>query len=703
MANRLLHETSPYLLQHAQNPVDWWPWCEEALATAQRENKPIFLSIGYAACHWCHVMERESFENEEIAKLLNAFFVSIKVDREERPDLDQIYMQAVMAMRGGQGGWPLSAFLTPAGDAFFGGTYWPPHERMGMPGFDHVLQRVAAAWHEQREQVLSQSREVTSWLQEQAAAGVSPSNDQTSVDRDLLRRATERLYQSFDFQWGGFGEAPKFPHSMHLDFLLRARLGGDLAPSLRAETALDMVRLNLDGMAYGGMYDQLGGGFARYSVDERWLVPHFEKMLYDNALLTPVYCNFFRQTGEPRFATVARETLDYLLSDMHDPAGGFHSSEDADSEGEEGKFYVWSQSEIEAALGPAADEFCRYYGITRGGNFEGHNILFNPRLPGGLKPDTKGFEETPQLRESKTRLLALRNQRIRPGKDDKVLTSWNALAISAFAAGAITFGEPRFRDAAREALHFVLYRMRSPEGRLLHTFRKGESKQPGFLDDYSYLINACLDLYEVDFDESLVETAGRLADEMLLLFSDPAGGSLFYTANDVPQLIARMKDQHDSSIPSGNSAAACGLLRLAQLTGLERYRQRGEQIIAAARALMERAPLAVGQMLVAAWNQINQQELLVVVCPNAAVRESAAKQLNRYWLPQANLALRIATESNNQSPLLDHLFTGRDCVGGQPTLYHCSGTSCLAPIVGLEQIEKQLEALSKSAAPVAKS
>jgi len=327
MANRLVHETSPYLLQHAHNPVNWWAWSEEALATARREDKPIFLSIGYAACHWCHVMERESFENPAIAELLNRDFISIKVDREERPDLDQVYMQAVMAMRGGQGGWPLSAFLTPEGHAFFGGTYWPPRERMGMPGFDHVLQRVAAAWREQRSEVLRQSQEVTAWLQEQTTAAAPAA----AVDAELLGRATDRLYQSFDFQWGGFGDAPKFPHSMHLDFLLRAALSGDLAANLRSETAREMVRLNLDAMAYGGMYDHLGGGFARYSVDERWLVPHFEKMLYDNALLAPVYCNFYRQTGQPRFAAVARETLDYLLREMRDAAGGFHSSEDADS------------------------------------------------------------------------------------------------------------------------------------------------------------------------------------------------------------------------------------------------------------------------------------------------------------------------------------------------------------------------------------
>ncbi len=408
MANRLAHETSPYLLQHAHNPVDWWPWCAEALELARREDKPIFLSIGYAACHWCHVMERESFENEAIAQRLNRDFISIKVDREERPDLDQLYMQAVMAMRGGQGGWPLSAFLTPEGHAFFGGTYWPPQERMGMPGFDHVLERVAAAWRDQREQVLSQSREVTSWLQAQ----VTPPPAAEELDASRLRRAAESLYRSFDFQWGGFGEAPKFPHSMHLDFLMRVERAGDLPSSLRAETAREMVRLNLDAMACGGMYDHLGGGFARYSVDERWLVPHFEKMLYDNALLAPVYANFFRLTGQERFATVARETLDYLLRDMRDEAGGFHSSEDADSEGEEGKFYVWSQREIEALLGPAAAEFCRYYGVTPGGNFEGHNILYNPRLPQKLQadPDTK---PTAELNAARERLLEARGMRIR--------------------------------------------------------------------------------------------------------------------------------------------------------------------------------------------------------------------------------------------------------------------------------------------------
>ncbi|MFN9365863.1 MAG: thioredoxin domain-containing protein [Planctomycetota bacterium] len=692
MANRLVHETSPYLLQHAHNPVNWWAWSEEALATARREDKPIFLSIGYAACHWCHVMERESFENPAIAELLNRDFISIKVDREERPDLDQVYMQAVMAMRGGQGGWPLSAFLTPEGHAFFGGTYWPPRERMGMPGFDHVLQRVAAAWREQRSEVLRQSQEVTAWLHEQTTAAAPAA----AVDAELLGRATDRLYQSFDFQWGGFGDAPKFPHSMHLDFLLRAALSGDLAANLRSETAREMVRLNLDAMAYGGMYDHLGGGFARYSVDERWLVPHFEKMLYDNALLAPVYCNFYRQTGQPRFAAVARETLDYLLREMRDAAGGFHSSEDADSEGEEGKFYVWSKAEIEAELGSAAADFCRHYGVSAGGNFEGHNILFNPRLPKGLSLEP-GEELNRELQAARARLLEVRSRRVRPGKDDKILTSWNALAISALATGAMTFAEPRYHNAAREALRFLLFQLRDPEGRLLHAWREGIAKQPGFLDDYSYLLTACLDLYEVECDESLVETAQRLADELLHLFSDPAGGALFYTANDAPQLITRLKDQHDSSLPSGNSAAACGLLRLAQLTGLARYRQRAEQIIAATRPLLERAPLAVGQMLVAAWKQVQPNEELVLLTANQAGRDEGLRLLHRHWLPQAVFAVRAATDNGSQSPRLDHLFQGRECRGGQPTLYHCRGNQCLAPVIGSEAIEQYLADLSSGA------
>lgn len=692
MANRLAHETSPYLLQHAHNPVNWWPWSDEALAAARREDKPIFLSIGYAACHWCHVMERESFENPEIAALLNRDFISIKVDREERPDLDQIYMQAVMAMRGGQGGWPLSAFLTPEGHAFFGGTYWPPRERMGMPGFDHVLGRVAAAWREQRDAVQRQSREVTAWLQEQVSAAAPAA----AVDAGLLRKATGQLYRGFDFQWGGFGEAPKFPHSMHLDFLLRAAHSGDLAENLRGETAREMVRLNLDAMACGGMYDHLGGGFARYSVDERWLVPHFEKMLYDNALLVPVYCNFYRQTGQNRFAVVARETLDYLLRDMRDAEGGFHSSEDADSEGEEGKFYVWSKAEIEAELGPVASEFCRYYGVTAGGNFEGHNILFNPQLPSDVAGEPAG-DLTPALQAARSRLLAVRSRRIRPGKDDKVLTSWNALAISALAAGAITLAEPRYAEAAREALRFILFQMRGPDGRLLHAWRQGTAKQPGFLDDYSYLLNACLDLYEFDCDESLVETAQQLADDLLHLFSDPAGGGLFYTANDAPQLIARLKDQHDSSLPSGNSASACGLLRLSHLTGLARYRQRAEQIIVAAQPLLERAPLGVGQMLVAAWSLVQPTEELVLVAPDRAGREAGLRLLHRHWLPQAAIAARSTTDGGNQSPRLDRLFSGRECIAGQPTLYHCRSSQCHPPIVGSLAIQQYLAALGSGA------
>ena len=497
MTNRLAKETSPYLLQHAENPVDWYPWNDEALALARQRDCPIFLSIGYSACHWCHVMEHESFEDAEIAAVLNQHFVPIKVDREERPDLDQIYMAAVQLMTG-HGGWPMSVFLTPNLKPFFGGTYWPPTARRGMPGFDQVLRAVGDAWENRREQATQQAEMLTERIELYVAAVES---GEDAAGEPTLRAAATRLEQAFDFTNGGFGSAPKFPHPMTLDVLLRTWL------RTGRSSWLDLVRLNLDKMAQGGIYDHLGGGFARYSVDRRWLVPHFEKMLYDNAQLTSVYVDAFTATGERRYASVARETLDYVLREMTDSDGGFHSTEDADSEGVEGKFYVWTPAQIQAVLDESlAERFCYVYDVSDAGNFEhGCSILNLPKTMDQVAK-IKGWDHddlTRQMEEAKLQLMEVRRERIRPGKDDKVLASWNGLMIHAMARAGGALAENRYVQAAANAANFVLQEMRDEQGRLLHSWRDGQSRFLGYLDDYACVVNALVSVYEATADEAL--------------------------------------------------------------------------------------------------------------------------------------------------------------------------------------------------------
>ena len=492
MPNHLAGESSPYLLQHKDNPVDWYPWGPEALGRARAEQKPIFLSIGYSACHWCHVMEHESFENPRIARLVNEHFIPIKVDREERPDLDQIYMNAVQMLTG-RGGWPMSMFLTPDLQPFYGGTYWPDTSRGGMPGFDQVLEAVAAAWRDRRGEMTAQAAELTQHLR---AAPIPVATEGELSDR-LLRQAETALERTFDPRHGGFGGAPKFPHPMDLRLLLR------IWKRKPRDSVLQVVTTTLDKMAAGGIYDHLGGGFHRYSVDERWLVPHFEKMLYDNALLVGAYTEAFLASGPADYARVARETLDYLLRDMTDPAGGIYSTEDADSEGEEGKFYVWTPAEVEAVLGPAAAEiFCYVYDVSDAGNFEHSNIL---NLPKTIEQCAKIKQLDPDklradLAAWRAKLLEARGKRVRPGRDDKVLVSWNGLAIDALALAAGALDEPRYLAAAIAAADFILTRMRRPDGRLLHTWR-GEAKLDAYLDDYAALVGGLVSLYEAGFDE----------------------------------------------------------------------------------------------------------------------------------------------------------------------------------------------------------
>jgi uncharacterized protein len=589
MSNRLAEEISPYLLQHAENPVDWQPWGDAAFATAAAQQKPVFLSIGYSACHWCHVMAHESFENAAVAELLNQHFVSIKVDREERPDIDQVYMEAVQMMTS-RGGWPLSVFLTPAGEPFFGGTYWPLPGRQGMAGFDTVLRAVRDAWQERRTDVFQQARQITTLLAHEA----DKSQDAAPPNHELLEAAETALIQTFDAQHGGFGPAPKFPRAIDLGLLLdRYRRTG-------RDDLLHVVTFSLDRMAAGGIYDHLGGGFHRYSVDDHWLVPHFEKMLYDNAMLAGLYLDAWQVTGTPRYATVVRETLDYLLRDMADPAGGFYSAEDADSEGEEGKFYLWTSDELQQALGrERADVFTTLYGVTAPGNFEGRNILHQPQPVAdaadglGLTPD----ELARRLAADRDTLLAVRNGRVRPACDDKVLVSWNGLTIDTLARAGALLEEPRYRNAAAAAADFVMNQLRDAQGRLLHCWRRGQARHQALLDDYASLIGALVTLAETQELRRWLGAAKALADDMLAHFRDAHRGDFFYTADDQPPLLVRKKDVWDSAVPSGAGLAATALLRLARIDSRDEYRRAAEATLRATAGTVAQIPMACGQLL----------------------------------------------------------------------------------------------------------
>ncbi|HEY4232153.1 MAG TPA: thioredoxin domain-containing protein [Lacipirellulaceae bacterium] len=692
MSNRLATETSPYLLQHRDNPVDWFPWGGEAIQRARREQKPIFLSIGYSACHWCHVMEHESFENAEIARVLNDSFVSIKVDREERPDLDQIYMNAVQMLTG-RGGWPMSVFLTPELKPFYGGTYWPPQSSRGMPGFDQILAAVTDAWKNRRDQALTAADQLTAELQKVGSIG----DESAALSSDLIDGAVFQLRRSFDQTFGGFGQAPKFPHPMDLQLLLvtyqRTKQLG----------VLDIVRLTLDRMAAGGIYDQLGGGFARYSTDARWLVPHFEKMLYDNALLTRAYLDAYLVTGDANYARVVRETLDYVLREMTDSAGGFYSTEDADSEGEEGIYYTWTPDEIEAVLGEErGTTFGRVYDVTDSGNFEGRSIL---NLPKTLEQCAQILNRAPadlaaELADGRERLLAARATRVRPGRDDKVIVAWNGLMIDAMARSGMALDEPRYQIAADAAASFILRNVRREDGRLLHTWRSGTAKLDAYLDDYTSLANAFVTLYEATGNERWIDEAVRLIDIVLERFVDFAGGGFFYTATDHEQLLTRTKELTDSSTPSGNALAATALLRLGKLLGRAEYLDAAERTLTIAAPIMERVPLAAGQMLLALDLNLGPSfELALVGDIENSELQAALPAMSRRYLPRAIVATRLSDASNKRSRSrgLDAFFAGKSSPDGRPVLYVCQNFACQEPAIGLAAIESKLRALASPA------
>lgn len=686
MPNHLANETSPYLLQHKDNPVDWYPWGPEALERAKKEQKPIFLSIGYSACHWCHVMEHESFENEAIAKLLNDSFVCIKVDREERPDLDQLYMNAVQMLTG-RGGWPMSVFLTPELKPFYGGTYWPPTRKRGMHGFDEILTSIASTWKNNRHQAVEMSDKLTA-----AMAKVDQGAEGGELSPDLATKAASKLRDSFDRTYGGFGGAPKFPSSMALQFLMRHW------HRTQDQQSLNMVQVSLDRMAAGGIYDHVGGGFARYSVDAHWLVPHFEKMLYDNALLVATYLEAFQVTGKQDYARVVRETLDYILRDMTGEAGGFYSTEDADSEGVEGKFYVWTQTQLKEVLGEAAAEtLARVYDVTAAGNFEHSNIL---NLPKSLKQQAELLkrdlgELTAELQASRDKLFSAREKRIHPHKDDKVIVAWNGLMIDTMARAGAVLGEPRYVEAAAKAADFLLSEVRREDGRLLHTWRNGQAKLDAYLDDYACLANGLVSLYEATFEGRYLDAAIKLVDIVLEKFSDTDGSGFYFTATDQEALIVRGKDFADNAVPSGNSMAATVLVRLGKLTGKQQYLDAAQEAMLPAVDLMERAPVAAGQILIALDFLLGPTYEMVLAGDLAdEATASVLADLRRRYLPNKVLVLAGNSGEGNEPPAaLSDLLVGKSMQGSAPTLFVCEGHTCQAPALGAEEIAHVLDEL----------
>jgi uncharacterized protein YyaL (SSP411 family) len=679
--NRLIHETSPYLLQHAHNPVDWFPWGPEAFEKARAENKPLLLSIGYSACHWCHVMEHESFENDSIAALMNEHFVSIKVDREERPDLDHIY-QSVVQMLSGQGGWPLTMFLTPQQEPFYGGTYFPPEDRYGRPGFPRLLVAVADAYHRRPDEVTKSIQQLRDGLKKLSTIEASPGE----LSPDILTNAARALANNFDMVHGGFGTQPKFPNPSNLEYLLHYwHASGN-------ENFLNMAKLATSKMASGGIYDHLGGGFHRYSVDDRWLVPHFEKMLYDNAQLLPLYLSMYQITHDEFYANVARETLAYVKREMLAPEGGFYATQDADSEGEEGKFFVWPKAEVDALLGEAARLFCRYYDITSTGNWEhGNNIL---HLTVSLDQTAKMFnrpldEVAASIESSKAVLFAAREQRVKPFRDEKILTSWNGLMLSGMVQAYNVLGDATALQAVRDTIAFVQGQMLR-DGRLLSVYKDGQAKLNGYLDDYAFFSAALLDAFEATFTLAYFDLAQQLINTLLAEFWDEEQGGFFFTGKSHEMLIERTKSVYDQAIPSGTSVATRTLLRLYHYTGKIDYLQRAEQVLHLARRQMEQQPFGVGSLLTTLDFYVRKpQEIVLIGAPDAADTRAMLRALHQQYIP-AKVLFQIApqqvTEALAALPLLRDTLAGKAQVEGKATVYVCHNFTCSLPVTAPEAL-----------------
>jgi uncharacterized protein YyaL (SSP411 family) len=681
--NRLAGETSPYLLQHAHNPVDWYPWGEEASARARAEDKPILLSVGYSACHWCHVMERESFENPEIARLMNELFVNVKVDREERPDVDQIYMQAVQSMTG-HGGWPMTVFLTPEGVPFYGGTYFPPADRHGLPAFPRVLSSVAEAYRTRRAEVVESGRGLVA----QMAQGERLRASATLLTDEILFAAYQGVSREFDERDGGIGRTPKFPQPMIWEFVLR------FGSRTRNPRAVEMLRLTLTRMARGGMYDQLGGGFHRYSVDGEWLVPHFEKMLYDQGQLARLYLHAWLATGDAEYRRVSEEILDYVLREMTHPEGGFYSSQDADSEGEEGRFFVWTPEEIRAVLeDPELGRVARaYWGLEDGPNFEGRSILHVPREPAqvaaslGLSPERlEAF-----IARARAILHEVRERRVHPGRDDKVLAAWNGLICRAFAEAGRALGRPDYTEAAVKNIAFVLSAMRK-DGRLLRSWKDGEAKLLGYLEDYALTADACLAVYEATFDRRWLDEARGLCDEILRLFWDKDRDAFFDTGADHEQLVVRPRNLFDNAVPCGSSVAVEVLFRLAILTGEERYEQHALRALRPLADLMSRHPTGFGRFVCALDFHLGPVSEVAFVWPPGrdGLERLLAEVFGRY-LP--NRIVVGAPDGEEPGRAGIPLLQLRPLLEGRATAYVCRQYACQRPTTDPEELARQLTA-----------
>ena len=677
--NRLIHETSPYLLQHAHNPVDWYPWGEEALSRAKKEDKPILLSIGYSSCHWCHVMEKESFENEAIAGIMNLRFINIKVDREVRPDLDELYMNAVQVMTG-SGGWPMTVFLTPDLIPFHAGTYFPPEDRGGIPSFSKVLVVVSDYYRSHRGEVEKMEAQLKNALHQ--IAEIIPS--QESVSDKVLSKAFDVLESQFDPNYGGFGNAPKFPNSMALSFLLRSWKGTG------SKKALEMVEKTLEKMANGGIYDHLGGGFHRYSVDERWLVPHFEKMLYDNALLSRTYFEAYQATRKERYRRVGEEILGYVLREMRSGEGGFYSTQDADSEGEEGKFYVWTRDEIKEVLGKEkGSPFCAYYGVSAEGNFEGRTSVLN--IASTLEKVSQLYgisvEDLEQmLNEGRQKLYAKREKRVRPARDEKILTSWNGLMISGFVDGFKVTGKEEYLKGAVGAARFILQEVRK-DGHLMRVFNKGKFQVKGYSEDYAFFIQALIDLYEATFETEWLKEAGDLNQRMIDQFWDESMGGFFFTGKENESLIARSKNPYDNAIPSANSIAVFNLIRLGSLAGEESYKEKAEQILRLFNSLLDQHPSGFTQMLSGLSFFLSPQEIGIIGSRDDLKTKSMLKEIYLAYLPNKIVSLR-----DPQEPIKGKWFSflTEKGVPEVPTAFVCKGFTCLPPVRDEEELKKIL-------------
>jgi len=674
--NRLINEKSPYLLQHAYNPVNWYPWGPEAFEKAKLEDKPIFLSIGYSTCHWCHVMERESFEDEEVAQLLNDNYIAIKVDREERPDVDNIYMTFCQSFTG-HGGWPLTVFITPDQKPFYAGTYFPKYKKYGHPGLISILNQISKQWIEKKDKVIQNSEEIND------AIAVMESKEQgKEVEKDILHKTFDELDSLYDPQYGGFGRQRKFPTPHNLSFLLK------YWSITKDELALEIVENTLKSMYKGGIFDHVGYGFSRYSVDNKWLVPHFEKMLYDNAMLARVYLEAYHATKEEVYKDIADKIFSYILRDMTAPEGGFYSAEDADSEGVEGKFYVWTVEEVKHILGKEdAKIYCKYYDITSKGNFEEYNIpnLINQ----GLEDIIQNQELKANLENMNKKLFDVREKRIHPHKDDKILTSWNGLMIASMAYGYRVLGEEKYLNAAKNATEFIFKNLIKEDGRLLARYRDGHSAYLGYIDDYAFLVWGLLELYEATLDEEFLRKTIKLNDEMINLFWDEKSGGFYFYGHDAEKLVIRPKEVYDGAIPSGNSVAAFNMLRLFNLTGDTRLEKLAEQLFYAFGNSIKESPSAHAFLMAAiSFYFVPKNEIVIVANKKDDLFSEMVREINNRFMPFATVAINIGNEEiRNIAPYIE----GKKMKDGKTTVHVCSNFVCHKPTNELDEFIKLID------------